>query len=138
MRCCKALGADADEVDVGALVEHKPGSLDGVRQMLHTGDAARAQVFSIHQQRIQLHTAIAGQVGAATSVEGLVIFHYDDCGLDRLHRSPATFQDRVACIECVGDASLMRLNLVIGHRPGSTMNQQHRRSLHHTFQIGPG
>jgi hypothetical protein len=119
----EALGAQADEVDVGALVEHQAGGFDGVAQAFDTRNPARPQVFAVHQQRVELHAAVAGEEGAAAGVEGLVVFHDDDGCLDGFNRGSAALENLPAGGQCVGDAALVGFDLVVGHGPGATVDE---------------
>jgi hypothetical protein len=119
----KPLRTQPDEVHMRTLFEHQPRRLDRVRQPLHASHAARPQILSVHQQRVQLHPSVARKKRSPPRIEGLVILHHYDRRFDRLHRSPAALQHRIPCVERVGDPALMRLDLVVRHRPRAAMNQ---------------
>ncbi len=78
----EALGTGADEVDVGRFFEDEACGLNGVAEAFDAGDAAGAEVGTVHEEGVELDAAVAGEEGAAAGVEGVVVFHDGDGGLD--------------------------------------------------------
>src|SRR5579859_3823835 len=74
----KTLRALADEINMRALVEHQPGSADGVANALHAPNATSAERCPIHHEGVELNPAVAGEKAASASVKGFIIFHADD------------------------------------------------------------
>jgi hypothetical protein len=50
--------AGADEVNVGAFVEHEAGGLDGVAEVFDAGYAAGAEGVAVHEQRVELDATL--------------------------------------------------------------------------------
>ena len=124
MLISEAFSSRANEIDVWAFVENQTCGLNGILQALHAGDPTRAEVFTIHQQGVELHATVAGEKGAATGVEGIVVFHHCDGSFDGIDGGPATLERGPARSQCVGDAPLMRRNGVVGHGPCTAMDQK--------------
>jgi hypothetical protein len=72
------LRAWADEVDVGTLLEDEAGSLNGVAETLDAGYSAGLHAATIHEESVELDTAIGGEKAAAAGVEGGVVFKDGD------------------------------------------------------------
>ena len=117
-------GAGADEVDVGGLLEDEAGGLDGVAQALDAGDAAGAEVGTVHEKGVELDAAVAGEEGAAAGVEGVVVFHEGDGGFDGIDGGAAAGERRPAGGEGGGDAAFVGGYGVVGHGPGATVDEQ--------------
>ncbi len=98
----------------------------GLAQVLHAGHAAGAEVGAAHQQRIELHAAVARQEGAAARVEGLVVFHHHDGRFDRIERRAAALKDRVSGLKRIADTSPVRGDFVVRHGPGAAVDQKSR------------
>ncbi len=120
----EALGADADEVDVGAFIEDEARGADGVGEVLDAGDAAGAEVFAVHEEGVELDAAVAGEKGAAPGVEGVVVFHDDDGGLDGVEGGATAAEDLPAGVECVADAALVGGDAGVGHGPGAAVDEK--------------
>ena len=117
-------GSRADEVHMWRVVEHQARGVNGVAQSLDAGDAAGAQVLSIHQQGVELHAPVSGKERPAPGVEGLIILHHGDGRFHRSHRRRACFKQRVARRKRVGDAPLMIGDCVVRHGPGSAVDDE--------------
>ncbi len=89
---CKSLCSGTDEVDVRAFIQHQPRRANRIAQPLDAGDSAGAQIRAVHQQGVHLHAAILRQKRAASGVEGLVVFHDGDRGLDRIDGTRSLFE----------------------------------------------
>src|SRR6266404_6005901 len=85
----EALGAFADKVNVLALLQHLARGANGIADALHAAHAAGAQRGAIHQERVELHAAVAIEEAATAGVEGVVFFQYDDGFFDRIERRAA-------------------------------------------------
>ena len=120
----EALGAGADEVDVRRFVEHEPRGLDRVAQALDAGDAAGAQRAAVHHQRVELHAAVAGEEGTAAGVEGVVVLHDGDGGLDGIQCGAVLREHSPTGGERVGDAALVGCDGVVGHGPGAAVDEK--------------
>src|ERR1700674_3162104 len=81
---CETLRAFSDEIDVRALRQDLARGTHWISQPFHAAHYASAQSGSIHDERVELHFAVAVEEAATAGVEGLVIFHNDDCFLDRI------------------------------------------------------
>ena len=79
------LRAFSDEIDVRTLTQDLARCTHWISQPFHAANSSSAQSGSIHDERVELHFAVAVEEAAATGVEGLVIFHNDDCFLDRVY-----------------------------------------------------
>src|ERR1700682_2168875 len=110
------------EVHMRAITENLAGGADGIGDTLHTAHTSAAQRSSVHDERIELHFAVAIQKAAATRVKGLVIFHDDHSFLDGIERCPATFQHAPTRGHCIANAIEMGFDHVIGNGPGAAMN----------------
>src|SRR5437588_12928230 len=86
---------------------------DWICNVFHASDAAGAQSVAIHDERIELHLALAVQEAAATSIKGLVIFHHDYASLDRVERRTAALEDAPARVNGVADAIEVSFDHVI-------------------------
>ncbi len=110
------------KIDMRRFIQHQSCRANRISQPLHTRHAASAKILAIHQERIHLHAAILRQKRASPGIEGLIVFHYGDRGLHRVHRAGALLQKRIAGRESVGYASFVVSNGVVGHGPGATVN----------------
>src|SRR5580704_15977550 len=63
---------------------------------LHAPDTPGPQRRPIHDERIQLHLAVAIQEATAAGVEGLVVFHDDNGFLDSIKRRATTMPSGMA------------------------------------------
>ena len=125
----EALGSGADEVDVGGLLEDEAGGLDGVAEALDAGDAAGAEVGSVHEEGVELDAAVAGEEGAAAGVEGVVVFHDGDGGLDGIDGGASAGESGPTGGEGGGDAALVGGDGVVGHRPRSAVDEENGLGL---------
>jgi hypothetical protein len=82
MLCGKALCAFADEVNVWTVRKNSSRGANGIANALDAPDSTGAQARAIHDEGIHLHAAFAIEEAAAARVEGLVVFHDDDCFFD--------------------------------------------------------
>ncbi len=125
----EALGAGADEVDMRRLLEDESGGADGVAKTLHAGDAAGAESRAVHEESVELDAAVAGEKGAATGVEGVVVFHGHDGGLDGLDGGRSALKKAPAGAQGFPDAALVGGDGRIGHGPGPAVKEQNRLRL---------
>jgi hypothetical protein len=120
----EALGARADKVDVGRLLEDEASGLDGVAEVLDAGDAAGAEVGAVHEEGVELDAAVAGEEGAAAGVKGVVVFHAGDGGLDGVDSGAAAGESGPAGGEGCGDAALVGGDGVVRHGPCAAMDEE--------------
>src|SRR5262249_21834359 len=88
----EALRAFPNKIDVGTLLEHQPGSLNRVADVLDAADAARSHGGSVHHERVHLYAAVAGQEAAAARVESFVILHGHDSSFNGVQSLAAALQ----------------------------------------------
>ena len=129
----ETLGTRADEVDMRRFFEHQAGGLDGVAEALDAGDAAGAEVGAVHEQGVELDAAVAGEEGAAAGVEGVVVFHDGDGGFDGVDGCAAVLELCPAGGQGGGDAALVRVDGVVGHGPGATVDEED--GVRHLFPL---
>ena len=120
----EALGAFADEVYVRAFAQNLARGADGIAQPFDAADAAGAERGAVHDEGVELHSAVAVEKAAAPGVEGLVVFHDDDGFFDRIERRATTLEHAPARGERVVDAADVGVDHVIGHGPGAAVNHQ--------------
>ncbi len=115
---------------MGGFFEDEASGLDGVAKTFDARDAAGAEVFAVHQQRVKLDAAVAGEEGAAAGVEGVVVFHDGDGCLDGVDGSAAAGERGPAGGEGGGDAALVGGDGVVGHGPGSAVDEEDGLVIH--------
>jgi hypothetical protein len=101
--------------------------VDGVAQALDAGDATGphgAADTAVHEERVELDPAVAGEKGAAAGVERLVVFEDRDCGFDCIDGGGAAIEQSVAGKECAADAAAVGFDSVIGNGPSAAMNEE--------------
>ena len=124
VRLGELLGTVADEVDVGALFEDKPRGLNGVAEMLNTGNAASLHATPIHEKRIQLHTAIGGKEAAATGIEGGIVFKDGDRGFNSIEGGSSAGEKGVAGFKGIANAGFVSGCGVGGNGPCAAVNEK--------------
>ena len=82
----KTLGTFRHEVNVRAFTQHLTGGANRIRDVLHASDSACAKRGAVHDEGIELNLTLSVKETAAARVKSLVIFHYDDSGLNRVKR----------------------------------------------------
>ncbi len=120
----EALGSRTDEVHMRGLLEDEASGLDGVAEALDAGDAAGAEIAAGHEEGVKLDAAVAGEEGAAASVEGIVVLHDGDGGCDGVDGGAAAGESGPASGEGCGDAALVGADGVVGHGPGAAMDEE--------------
>ena len=120
----EAFGTGRDEVDVGALLEDEAGGLDGVAEALDAGYATSAEGRAFHDEGVELDASIAGEEGAPAGVEGVVVFHDGDGGFDGFGGWGSFVEEGAASAEGVGDAVFVGGDSVVGHGPGSAVDDK--------------
>jgi hypothetical protein len=101
--------------------------VDGIAQPLDAGYAAGAHAAGdspVHQQRVELDFALAGEKGATTGIEGFVVFEDRDSGLYRIDRGSAALQQRIAGKQRTANAEGVGIDGVVGNGPGAAMNEK--------------
>ncbi len=134
----KTLRAIRDKIDVGALFQHQTGDSNGIANVLHAAYSAGAQGVSIHHQGIKLHGAIASEKAASSSIEGIVVFHGDDCSFNSVHGGAAPLQQTPPKVEGLANSVEMGLDHVIGNGPGAAMNHQNGSVRQDSTSTGNG
>jgi hypothetical protein len=125
---CEPLRSLSHKVHVRTIAQNLSRRPYRVAQPLNTTNAASAQGGAIHDERIQLHFAVAIKKAAAAGVKGLVIFHDDHSFLDSVERRTAPFQHAPTCSHGVEHAIQMGFDHVIGNGPGTAVNYKDRIS----------
>ena len=105
----ESLRAFRHKIHVRTLTQNLSRRPHWIAQSLHASHAACAQRSAVHDQRIQLHLAVAIQKTSPAGVEGLVVFHDDDGFLDRIQRWAAALQHAPARGQRVAHAMQVRL-----------------------------
>ena len=81
-------------------------------------------MLPVHQQCVELHTAVAREERAAAGVEGIVIFHDRDGGLYRVEAAALLFQHAPPRFERRVHATLVGGNGFVRHGPGAPVDKQ--------------
>src|ERR1035438_5934106 len=66
----ETLRAFTNKIDMGRFLQDEAGGPDGVAEVFDAGDAASFHAATVHEERVELDAAIAGEKAAAASVEG--------------------------------------------------------------------
>jgi len=120
----EALRAISDKIDVLAFFEDEAGGLDGVAEALDAGHAAGFHAATVHEEGIELDTAVGGEEAAAAGVEGGVVFKDGDGGLDGVDGGAAEGEDGIAGFKGGADAGFMGGCGVGGDGPGAAVNEE--------------
>ena len=122
----KLLGASADEVDVLAVFEDQTGSLNGVVEALDAGHATSLQAATVHEEGVELDTAVGGEKAAMAGIEGRVIFEDGDGSFDRIEGRSAAREDGIAGFQRDADTGLVGGSGVSGDGPCAPVDEQSR------------
>ena len=120
----KLLSAGADEVDVLAFLKDQAGGLDGIAQVLDTGDAAGAHAAAVHEERVKLNAAVGGEEATTAGVEGGVVFKDGDGGFNGVKGGTGPGEDGVSGLKSGKDASLVGLGSVSGDGPCAPVDEE--------------
>lgn len=120
----KVLGSGTDEIDMLAFFEDETRGLDGIAEPLDACNAAGSHASSVHEQGVQLHTAIGGEEGAAAGIECGVVFENGDGGFDSVERRAGTSEDGVTRIESSANACFVSRLSVSRDGPGSAVDDE--------------
>ena len=101
------LGAGTDEIDVGTLFEDEARGPDGVAEALDTGHSAGFHAAAVHEECIELDTAVGGEETAPASVERRIVFEDDDGGFNGVEGGSAAGENGVTGLEGVAHAGLV-------------------------------
>src|ERR1700685_4626867 len=126
----KLLGAFADKINVRTLTQNLPPRAPRIAHPLPAPHAASPQRGALHDERVELHPAIAVEKAAASRVESLVVFHDDNGFLNRVQRRPATLQHAPSRSQRVVHAANVRLDHVVRHSPRAAMHHENGISSH--------
>ena len=118
------LSAGADEVDVLTFFKNQAGGLDGIAEVLDTGDAAGAHAAAVHEEGVELDAAVGGEEAAAAGVEGGVVFKDGDGGFNGVKGGTGPGEDGVSGLKSGKDASLVGLGSVSGDGPCAPVNEE--------------
>src|SRR5262249_48650920 len=130
VRLSELFGTLTDEIHMGTFVEHQPRCANGIAQALDTGYATGAHGAAVHEECIELHTAIAGKEAATSSMECIVIFEDGNCGFNRIDSRRAFAEQSITSGQSIGHAALVRVDHVIGNSPGAAVDQEYRCMWH--------
>ena len=119
----ESLRAASDEVHMRAVGQNLLGSANRIANMFDAAHAAGAQRGAVHHAGIELHPAIHVQERPTARVKRLVVFHMHDGGFYRVKAASAFLQHRETRGRGGAHALQMRLNRVIGDRPGPAVDQ---------------
>jgi hypothetical protein len=119
-------GAVADKVDVRTFFENQAGSLNGIAQALDAGYAAGLHASAVHEESIELDTAVGGEKAAAAGVEGGVVFEDGDGGFDSIEGGCAAREKSVAGFKGVADAGQVIGSGFGGDGPCAAVNEKSR------------
>ena len=120
----KFFSAGADEIDVGALFQHQAGSQNGIANALDTRHAASFHSSAVHQESVELYTAVGGEEASAAGIEGRVIFENDDGCFDSVEGGTSAREDMEACFERGANSDLVGGRIGGRYGPGSAVNQE--------------
>ena len=126
----KALGAFGDKINVRAVAENFAGGADRVAQALDAADAAAAQGRAVHDERVELHFAVAVEETAASGVESFIVFENDHGFFNRVERRAAAFEHAPSGGGGVAHAVEVRLDHVVGNGPGAAVYDQNGIGWH--------
>lgn len=116
--------AGADEVDMLAFLKDESGGLDGVTEMLDTGDAAGAHAAAVHEEGVKLNAPVGGEEAATAGVEGGVVFKDGDGGFNGVKGGGAAGEEVVSGLKGSTDASLVGLGGIGGDGPSATVDEE--------------
>src|SRR5262249_3959412 len=123
----EALRAFPHKIDVRALVEHQPCSLNRVADPLDAADAAGSHGGSVHHERVHLHPAITSQEAAAARVKGFVVLHGHESGFNGVQSHAAAFEPPPSFGERILHTDYVRVDHIVGHGPGAAMDHEYRK-----------
>lgn len=134
----EGFGSGADEINVRTFFEHQAGGLDGIVEALDAGDASGTKRVAFHDEGVELDATVGGEEAAASGVEGDVLFHDGDGGLDGLDSRAAAVEYFVTGGERIADAVFMGGDHVVGHGPGASVDDKDGRSGRMSGHRGTG
>jgi hypothetical protein len=116
------------EIYMRTLTQNFTGGAHWIAQTLDAAYASGAQGCAFHDERVELHFAVAIEEAAASGIEGLVVFHDHDGFFDGVERGAAAAQYLPACGLGVADSVEVSLDHVIWNGPGASVDNQNRIS----------
>jgi len=119
-------GAWADKVDVLTLFEDQARGLNGIAKTLDACDATSLHATAVHEESIELDTAIRGEKAATAGVEGGVVFKDGDGGFDGIECGCSTREKSVAGFKGVANTGQVSGSGVGGNGPCATVNDESR------------
>src|SRR5580692_5137442 len=114
------------KIHVGALTQNLACRSYWIFQSFHASHAPCPQRRTVHDQRIQLHLAVAIQKASPAGIESCVVLHDDDGFLDCIQCRAAALEHAPACDQRVAHPMQVRLHHVIRHGPSAAVNNQNR------------
>jgi len=124
MGMCELFGSGPDEVDMGTFLENETSGLDGITQALYTGNATGLHAATVHEESIELDATIGCQEASTACVEGRVIFHHGDGGLDCVDCSAPLRKHSEAGLKGFANTGFMGGCGIVRNGPCSAMNDQ--------------
>ena len=122
----EVLGSFTYEVDVRTFFEDQACGLNGIAQALDAGHAAGLHASAVHEEGVELDTAIGGKKAAAAGVEGGVVLKDGDGGFDGVKGGCAAREKRVTGFESLADTGQVSGSSINGDGPCATMNEESR------------
>ena len=93
------LGAGAHQQHMPRLLHHPPRELDRIPHVPHGSDRAGAHLPAVHDRRVELGRAVAGQRRAVAGVEARIVLEQVDRRGDRIQCAAAALEQRKARVE---------------------------------------
>ena len=118
--------ARADQHHVLAFFINTAGQTNGIQDAFDGGNRAGFQRGAIHQDGVELYTAVAIQVRTDTRVERGIIFERDNGGFDGVNRAAVRAQNFPADLERAADSFAAIIHCLLGDVPGAAVNDQGR------------
>ena len=94
--------------------------------MFDATQSSGTQSGSVHDERIELHSAFPIEEAAAAGVKGVVIFHDDHGFLDGIEGGTAPIEHSPARSKGIADAIQVSVHHLIWNSPCSAVNNQNR------------
>lgn len=126
MLCRKALGAFCDKINMRTVAKNLACCANRIPKPFDATNPSPAKRSAIHDERVELHLAIAIQKAASASVESLVVLHHNHGFFDRIESRAAAFEGSPSGVNGIAHAVKMRIDHVIGNSPGAAVYDQDR------------
>ena len=116
------LGAFRDEHHVGAFFEDSARGLDGIFDVVKTGDGASAESGSVHDDSVAFDVAVEIEVRTVARVENGIVFENGDDRFDGVESVAAVEENIVAGVESTETARFASVDGVVGDVPGAAVD----------------